>query len=99
MEKSNSNRYQTKSFGKFLPSVANLGANKRKHILASKHNWNKVTKNNWKDVSKVMSHVMRYGKRSRYKKSAYQKTLVMSGRTVVETYTRTNGNIYIEWMG
>ncbi|HDC3832254.1 TPA: MafB-like protein [Staphylococcus aureus] len=86
---------KTKSFGKVLPSVANLGANKRKHILASKHNWNKVTKNNWKDVSKVMSHVMRYGKQSRYKKSAYQKTLVMSGRTVVITYTRKNGNIYI----
>ncbi|MDN8974856.1 polymorphic toxin type 35 domain-containing protein, partial [Staphylococcus aureus] len=46
-------------------------------------------------VSKVMSHVMRYGKQSRYKKSAYQKTLVMSGRTVVITYTRKNGNIYI----
>ncbi|MCE3370425.1 polymorphic toxin type 35 domain-containing protein, partial [Staphylococcus aureus] len=29
------------------------------------------------------------------KKSAYQKTLVMSGRTVVITYTRKNGNIYI----
>lgn len=37
---------------------------------------------------------MRYGKQSRYKKSEYKKTLVMSGRTVDITYTRKNGNIY-----
>ena len=44
MEKATQTAIKTKSFGKVLPSVANLGANKRKHILASKHNWNKVTK-------------------------------------------------------
>ncbi|PCF34305.1 hypothetical protein B5C00_05395 [Staphylococcus delphini] len=60
---------------KVLPPIANLGANKRKHILASKHNWSKVTKNSWSDVSKVMSHVMRHGNQSRYKKKAYQKHL------------------------
>ncbi len=52
MKKATQTAIKTKSFGKVLPSVANLGVNKRKHILASKHNWNKVTKNNWKDVSK-----------------------------------------------
>ncbi|MRE73122.1 SAR2788 family putative toxin [Mammaliicoccus sciuri] len=94
-KKATQNAIKTKSFGKVLPSIANLGANKRKHILASKHNWSKVTKNNWSDVSKVMSHVMRHGKQSRYKKTAYQKTLTMSGRTVVVTYTRKNGKIYV----
>ena len=94
-KKATSNAIKTKSFGKVLPSITNLGTNKRHHILAKKHNWNKVTTNNWSNVSKVMSHVMRHGKQSRYMKNAYQKTLTMSGKTVVVTYTRKNGKIYV----
>jgi hypothetical protein len=94
-KKATTNAIKAKSFGKVLPSIANLGANKRRHILSSKHNWNKVTTNNWNSVSKVMSHVMRHGKQSKYKKNAYKKTLNMSGRTVVVTYTRKNGKIYV----
>lgn len=37
-------------------------------MLANKHNWS--------DVSKVMSYVMRHGKQSRHKKTAYQKHLL-----------------------
>ncbi|SHH70566.1 SAR2788 family putative toxin [Virgibacillus chiguensis] len=84
----------SRSYGKVLSSVSKLSANKRKHILASKHNWSKVTGNNWSDVSKVMSHVMRYGKESAYK-SVRKKTLKMSGRTVTVTFKRANGKIYI----
>ncbi len=85
---------KSKSYGKVLTSVSRLNANSRSHILASKHNWNKVTGNNWSDVSKVMSHVMRNGKESAYKK-VRKKTLSMSGKTVTVTFTRKNGKVYI----
>ncbi|MFB1051684.1 SAR2788 family putative toxin [Paraliobacillus sp. JSM ZJ581] len=84
----------SKSYGKVLSSVSRLSVNNRKHILASKHNWGNVTGNNWADVSKIMSHVMRYGKESAYK-NVRKKTLKMSGRTVTVTFKRSNGKIYI----
>ena len=66
-KKAAQNAVKSLSYGRVLSSVSRLDANKRKHILASKHNWSKVTGNNWSDVSKVMSHVMRHGKESAYK--------------------------------
>lgn len=93
-KKAAQNAVKSKSYGKVLTSVSRLDANKRKHILAGKHNWGKVTGNNWSDVSKVMSHVMREGKESAYKK-VRKKTLKMSGKTVTVTFTRKNGKVYI----
>lgn len=60
--------------------------------MQSKHNWHKVTKNNWNEVSKVISHVMCYGKESSYK-SVRKKTLKMNDHTV--TFTRIRGQIKI----
>ncbi|WP_404450515.1 SAR2788 family putative toxin [Sutcliffiella horikoshii] len=88
------NAVSSKSFNTVLSSVKNIDANKRAHILANKHDWNKVTNNNWTDVSKVMSHVMRYGKESVYG-SARKKTLSMNGQTVTVTFTRVNGQVRI----
>lgn len=62
--------------------------------MQSKHNWNKVTKANWSNVSKVISHVMRNGKESAYK-SVRKKTLKMSGKTVTVTFKRVKGKIKI----
>ncbi len=62
--------------------------------MQSKHNWHKVTKNNWNEVSKVISHVMRYGKESSYN-SVRKKTLKMNGHTVTVTFTRIRGQIKI----
>ncbi len=51
--------------------LKNIGkqTNKVQHILAPKHNWNKVTKKpgDFKSVSKVMGKVMRKGKETPYK--------------------------------
>lgn len=85
---------KSKSYNTVLSSVSKLGANKRSHILASKHDWHKVTNNNWTDVSKVISHVMRHGKESAYG-SARKKTLSMNGQTVTVTFQRVNGEIKI----
>ncbi|POZ56712.1 hypothetical protein LYSIN_01495 [Lysinibacillus sphaericus] len=94
-KKAVTNAIRSKSFDKVLPSVARLGSNKRKHILDPKHDWDKVTKNNWDDVAKVMSHVMRYGKEEPYKKDGRQKILNMNGHTVTVTFVRKNGKIHI----
>ncbi|MFJ7838855.1 SAR2788 family putative toxin [Lysinibacillus sphaericus] len=94
-KKAVTNAIRSKSFDKVLPSVARLGSNKRKHILDPKHDWDKVTKNNWDDVAKVMSHVMRYGKEEPYKKDGSQKILNMNGHTVTVTFVRKNGKIHI----
>ncbi|ADC52387.1 MafB-related protein (plasmid) [Alkalihalophilus pseudofirmus OF4] len=93
-KKAAQNAVSSRSFNTVLSSVKNIDANKRAHILANKHDWHKVTKNNWTDVSKVMSHVMRYGKESAYG-SARKKTLSMSGQTVTVTFTRVNGQVRI----
>ncbi|MFB6433774.1 MafB-like protein [Bacillus cereus] len=85
---------KSKSFGQVLSSVSKLDANKRNHIMQAKHDWYKVTNNNWNDVSKVISHVMRYGSESAYG-SARKKTLNMNGKTVTVTFKRINGDIRI----
>ncbi|MGH1013113.1 polymorphic toxin type 35 domain-containing protein [Bacillus toyonensis] len=50
--------------------LKNIGkqTNKVQHILAPKHNWNKVTKKpgDFKSVSKVMGKVMRKGKERKH---------------------------------
>ncbi|MDP4448308.1 SAR2788 family putative toxin [Staphylococcus hyicus] len=93
-KKATQNAVKTKSYGKVLPSISRLDANKRRHILASKHNWHKVTKADWNNVSKVMSHVMRHGKEQSHK-GVRQKVLNMNGRTVVVTFVRKNGQIKV----
>lgn len=88
------------SYGKVLSCVSKLDKNKINHIMQSKHNWNKVTKNGkWDEVSQVISHVMRYGTESSYK-SVKKKTLKMNNHTVVVTFKRVNGEIKIsnEWV-
>lgn len=82
------------SYGKVLSSVSSLSAKKRSHILESKHLWSRVTKNNWTEVSKVMSHVMRHGKESAYG-SARKKTMKLNGHTVTVTFKRVNGQTKI----
>ncbi len=92
--KATTNAIRSRNFDKVLSSVSRLDANSRKHILDPKHDWHKVTKNNWDDVAKVMSHVMRYGKEDPYK-SARKKTLMMNGHTITVTFVRENGKIKI----
>ncbi|OTY09874.1 type IV secretion protein Rhs [Bacillus thuringiensis serovar navarrensis] len=79
--------------------LKNIGkqTNKVQHILAPKHNWNKVTKKpgDFKSVSKVMGKVMRKGKETPYKKSSYQRTMKVKGQQVTVTYAKKNGKIYI----
>ncbi|MED1304754.1 polymorphic toxin type 35 domain-containing protein, partial [Bacillus pacificus] len=79
--------------------LKNVGkqSNKVKHILAPKHNWNKVTKkpDNYKSVSKVMGKVMRKGKETPYKKSGYQRVMKVKGQQVTVTYVKKNGKVYI----
>ena len=89
-KKAAQNAIKGKSYNTVLSSVKNINANSRSKVLAKKHLWSKVTNNNWTDVSKVLSHVMRYGKESAYG-SARKKTLVMSGKTVTVTFKRVNG--------
>lgn len=94
-KKAVTNAIRSKSFDKVLSSVSRLDANSRKHILDPKHDWHKVTKNNWDDVAKVMSYVMRYGKEEPYKKNGRQKTLNINGPTVTITFVREKGKIKI----
>lgn len=64
--------------------------------MSPKHAWHLVTKNNnWDDVSKVISHVMRNGTESPYRSTALKKTLNMNGHTVTVTFVRKNGNTHI----
>ncbi|WP_431808050.1 SAR2788 family putative toxin [Lysinibacillus sphaericus] len=93
--KATTNAIRSRNFDKVLSSVSRLDANSRKHILDPKHDWHKVTKNNWDDVAKVMSYVMRYGKEEPYKKTGRQKTLNINGHTVTVTFVRKGGKIKI----
>lgn len=61
------NAVKSKSYGQVLSSVLKLDKNKRDHIMQAKYDWYKVTNNNWMDISKVISHVMRNGKEFAYK--------------------------------
>lgn len=89
------NTIKSKSYDTVLSSVKSLSANKISHIMAPKHAWHLVTKNNnWDDISKVISHVMRNGTESTYG-SALQKTLNMNGHTVTVTFVRNNGKTFI----
>ncbi|TKI67726.1 MafB-like protein [Lysinibacillus mangiferihumi] len=94
-KKAVTNAIRSKSFDKVLPSVARLGSNKRHHIMAAKHDWHKVTKNNWDDIAKVISHVMRYGKEGPYGLFAREKTLMLDGNKITVTFVRENGKIHI----
>lgn len=62
--------------------------------MQAKHDWYKVTNNNWLDISKVISHVMRNGKESVYK-SVRKTTLTMNGALVIVTFTRVKNEIKI----
>lgn len=93
-KKAATNAVKSKSYGQVLSSVSKLDKNKRDHIMQAKHDWHKVTNNNWTDISKVISHVMRNGKESAYK-SVRKKTLNMNGETVTVTFTRVKGEIKI----
>lgn len=93
-KKAVTNIVKKQSYGKVLSSVSKLDKNKINHIMQSKHNWHLVTGKNWNDVSKVISHVMRYGKESAYK-SVRKKTLTLNGKTVTVTFTRVKGEIRI----
>lgn len=92
--KATTNAIRSRNFDKVLSSVSRLNANSRKHILDPKHDWHKVTNNNWDDVAKVISYVMRYGKEGPYG-SARKKTLNMNGQTITVTFARKNGKIHI----
>jgi len=80
-----------------LSYIAALGKqpNTLKHILAPKHRWNEISSGKWSDVERIMSAVMRYGKESRYQKTGFKKVYTRYGRTVVVTYARKNGRIYV----
>lgn len=89
---------ETKGTGKVISEVSELGSNKIHHILQDKHAWDKVVtdKNNWDEVSKVISNVMENGTEGPYKKSALMKSMSVNGQIVEVTFVKLpNGTIKI----
>jgi len=87
-----------KGTGKVISEVSELGSNKIHHILQDKHAWGKVVtdKNNWDEVSKVISNVMENGTEGPYKKSALMKSMSVNGQIVEVTFVKLpNGTIKI----
>ncbi|MEB2280720.1 hypothetical protein LAV73_12000 [Lysinibacillus xylanilyticus] len=69
------------------------------HILQYKHAWDKVVtdKNNWDEVSKVISNVMENGTEGPYKKSALKRSISVNDQIVEVTFVKlpTNRKIKI----
>ncbi|KIV56419.1 hypothetical protein AM501_09695 [Aneurinibacillus migulanus] len=75
---------------KVIPEVSELGSNKIHHILQDKHAWDRVVKdkNNWDEISNIISIVMKNGTESAYKKSARMKSMKVNGQIVEVTFVR-----------
>ncbi|MEZ2737242.1 polymorphic toxin type 35 domain-containing protein, partial [Aneurinibacillus aneurinilyticus] len=79
-----------KGAGKVIPEVSELGSNRIHHILQDKHAWDRVVKdkNNWNEISNIISIVRKNGTESAYKKSARMKSMKVNGQIVEVTFVR-----------
>nr|WP_244966883.1 polymorphic toxin type 35 domain-containing protein [Listeria grandensis] len=76
--------------------VANLTNQRISHILAPKHDWNRVVPVpvNWGEVSVLMSEVLDEGTEGPYSR-VFFKILVVAGQTVEVTYAKLASGIKI----
>lgn len=64
-------------------AVKNTNENKRHHILASKHNWNKFNKNpNWNNIGPLIVRTLKDGSEKSEGRNIFVKTLVYKGKTI-----------------
>lgn len=64
-------------------AVKNTNANKRHHILASKHNWNKFNKKpDWNNVGPLIVKALQDGSEKSEGRNIFVRTLVYKGKTI-----------------
>lgn len=84
------NWFEKRAFNKSAEdAINNCDNNKRNHIMQSKHNWNKFSKDpKWSDVSPILIKVLQEGNEKWEKNNQYIRTLVYKGETVVVRFIK-----------
>lgn len=84
------NWFTARAFNKSAETaVKGCDANKKDHILQTKHNWNKFNKEpNWNNVAPILVKVLKEGTEKWERSSIYLRTLVYKGETVVVRFVK-----------
>lgn len=64
--------YKAAAALKISKALKGVDANKKHHILQSKHNWNKVGNGSWNDTSKAIDYTLKNGTSAAYKTGGQQ---------------------------
>ncbi|MGR6062258.1 SAR2788 family putative toxin [Bacillus velezensis] len=82
-------RAKTKTNFNVMSPYVKINKNKINHIMAKKHNWNKILfKADWPSVQKTLNLTMRFGKETYVNAFFSEKKLKINGHTVVIRYNK-----------